>query len=98
MLSGRREAWDSGLYWTLAYPLGLVIAGVLAHLGPERSWRWGLALMWAQAATLTLTAADFSLLPLGLILFGVLAVPPMIVAMVVGNRRRMLADRTQEQA
>ena len=88
LLSGRREAWDAPLYWMLAYPLGLVAAGVIAHYHPQRAWRWGLALMWTQAVVMTLTSGgDFGLLPLGLIMFGVLAVPPMAVAAIVGGRR-----------
>ena len=32
MLGGRREAWDSALYWTVAYPLGLVKAAMLGYI------------------------------------------------------------------
>src|SRR5688572_7660593 len=27
LISGKREAWDSSLYWTVAYPLSIVLAG-----------------------------------------------------------------------
>ena len=33
VVSGRREAWDSPLYWSAAYPLGIAIAGVLGVRG-----------------------------------------------------------------
>ena len=78
--TGQREAWDSGLYWTAAYPAGIVASAALGFLAPRRAWRRGLMLMLAQAVTLAVTAADFSLLPLGLILFSVLAVPPIAAA------------------
>lgn len=74
-ISGKTEAWDSSLYWTAAYPLAIALAGGLGYWAPERPWRWGLAVMLAQAAVLAVTSADFSLLPLGLILFSVLALP-----------------------
>jgi hypothetical protein len=77
---GRREAWDSPFYWTLAYPIGIVLAGAIGFLAPERPWRWGLALMLAQAVTLAVMSNSFGLLPLGLVLFGVLAIPPMLAA------------------
>ena len=80
IVSGRREAWDSTLYWTLAYPACLVIVGVLGYIAPARPWRWALVLMLAQAVTLAVFASSFGLLPLGMILFGVLAIPPAIVA------------------
>ena len=90
-ISGRREAWDSSLYWTVAYPVGVVVAGTLGYLAPDRAWRWALALMLVQALTLAVTASSFGLLPLGLIMFAVLAVPPAAVAVGaagVRNRRR----------
>ena len=80
MLGGRREAWDSSLYWVVSYPLGMVVAGVLGYLHPDRAWRWGLTLMLAQAVVLAFAAASFGLLPLGLIMFAVLGLPVMAVA------------------
>jgi peptidoglycan/LPS O-acetylase OafA/YrhL len=86
--SGRREAWDSSLYWTVAYPLSIAVAGALGYLAPQRPWRWGLTLMLAQAVTLAAASSSFGLLPLGLIMFGVLAVPPMLVARLTAGLRR----------
>jgi peptidoglycan/LPS O-acetylase OafA/YrhL len=79
-MSGRREAWDSSLYWTVAYPLGMAVAGVLGYLHPVAPWRWGLTLMLAQAVVLAVAAASFGLLPLGLIMFSVLSLPVILVA------------------
>jgi hypothetical protein len=89
---GRREAWDSPLYFTVAYPLALVLAGVLAGQHPDRAWRFALAAMWIQPVVMTITSgSDFSLLPLGLIMFGVLALPPIAVATIVERKRRQAA-------
>lgn len=78
--SGRNEAWDSEWYWTAAYPLAIVLAGILGYLAPVKPWRWGLIIMLTQAAVLAITASSFGLLPLGLILFAILAMPPIGVA------------------
>src|SRR3546814_7146991 len=56
--SGKREAWDSGLYWIGAYPLAILLAAWLGYEFPRRAWRWGLAIMLAQAATLAVTSLD----------------------------------------
>ena len=89
MIGGRREAWDSPLYFMVAYPLAMVLAGVLAHLHPERPWRFALAIMWIQPVIMILASgSDFSLLPVGLIMFGLLAVLPIGVAVVVAAMRR----------
>jgi hypothetical protein len=88
-LTGRREAWDDPLYWTAAYPLAIVLAGVLGYWAPERPWRWGLAVMLVQAVVMVATSgSDFSLLPLGMILFGVLALPAIGLAKLAAMLRR----------
>ncbi|HWA58257.1 MAG TPA: hypothetical protein VG692_13440 [Gemmatimonadales bacterium] len=86
-LTGRREAWDAPSYWTVTYPLCLVAAAAVGYLSPERAWRWGLAVMLAQAVTMAVLSREFGLLPLGLLMFGVLAVPPMLVARFAASRR-----------
>jgi len=86
-LSGRREAWDSSLYWSAAYPLAIAAGGMLGYLAPDRPWRWGLVVMLAQAVTLAGLASSFGLLPLGLVMFAVLAVPPMIAARLAAGVR-----------
>lgn len=91
-LSGRTEAWDSPLYWAITYPLTVGLAGWLGYRAPERSWRWGLSAMLAQAIALAVTAADFGLLPLGLILFSVLALPAVGLARFTAGLRLRRED------
>lgn len=79
-IGGRREAWDSSLYWTVAYPLSIALAGWLGYSYPAKPWRWGLAVMVAQAVVLVFSAGGFGLLPLGLIAFSILALPAIGVA------------------
>src|SRR3546814_18987087 len=71
--SGKREAWDSGLYWIGAYPLAILPAAWLGYEFPRRAWRWGLAIMTARAATLAVTPPALSLQPFDLIVFSVYA-------------------------
>lgn len=94
VISGRTEAWDSTLYWVAAYPAGIVVSFVLGYLAPERPWRWAVTLMWCQAATLAVLASSYGLLPLGLILFGVLALPPAGAAALAGVLRRRVGRAT----
>lgn len=86
-ITGRREAWDSGLYWTAAYPLSIALAGALGYWIPQRPWRWALATLLAQAAVLAVAGSDLTLLPLGLIMFSVLALPAIGVARVAASIR-----------
>jgi len=92
LLGGRREAWDSPVYWSLAYPLAVLAAAVIGHLWPQRPGRVVLALFAAQFFAMLIRNGDLgSLWPLGLVLFGLLSLPAMAVAFIVARwlpRRR----------
>lgn len=90
-ISGKTEAWDSSLYWTAAYPLSIGLAGVLGYLAPEKPWRWGLAVMLAQAVVLVFAGSGFGMLPFGLILFSILALPAIGLAYLTARIRRRSA-------
>ena len=80
-LAGRREAWDAAEYWMMAYPAGLVLSAAVGYFAPTRSpWGIGLALMAAQAVVLAVQGRSFALLPLGMTVFAVLALPAVATA------------------
>lgn len=91
-ISGRTEAWDSSFYWTVAYPLSVCLAGGLGYWIPERPWRWAWVVMLAQAVTLAVTASSLGLLPLGLVMFAILALPGVAVAGVMARIRLLRAS------
>ena len=87
-LSGRREAWDSPLYWSAAYPLCIALAALLAYVAPGRPARWAFAIMLVQPLAMALASGvDFGLLPLGLMLFAFLALPAVLAARLVARLR-----------
>ena len=86
-ISGRTEAWDAAFYWIATYPLAIGLAGGLGYWAPEKPWRWALAVMLAQAVVLVVSGSDFSLLPLGLILFSILALPAIAFATFMARLR-----------
>ncbi len=80
-LAGRREAWDGSGYWAVAYPLALVACAGLGRVFPQRPWRWPLLLFAGQFVALCVRNGEVgNLWPLGLALFGVLALPGVFVA------------------
>jgi hypothetical protein len=80
--SGRREAWDSDLYFSLALPaIGLAVA-LLGFLIPQRPWRWAFVPFGGQAVVAFLQNPTGSLLPLGLVVFGFFGVACLIPAYV----------------
>ena len=78
--SGRREAWDSSAYFTVAMPLVAVASFAMGYLIPQRSWRWGLAPVIGQFVAMLVTQGAGNLLPLGVIVFAILSVPSVVAA------------------
>ena len=68
-ITGRREAWDSELYFSWFLPSVALVVGGLAYFAPERVWRWAFVPFGAQAVVAFLQNPGANLLPLGLIVF-----------------------------
>jgi hypothetical protein len=87
--TGRREAWDSGLYWTVFYPLAVAACGLLGYLFPERPARSALALFLSQFVVMVLRSGEIGgLAPLGLAMMLVLALPGAAVAKLGAGMKR----------
>lgn len=90
-VSGRREAWDSGIYFTLGMPAACLLSFVLGVVEPARSWRWGVAPFAGQFLSLLVMQGVGNLLPLGVIVFAILSIPAVITARIgaaLATRRR----------
>lgn len=87
-LSGRREAWDSPLYWTLGLPAAGVASVVIGFLSRGSDWRWAVAIVPSQVMTMMVRSGEISgLWPLMLILSSILSTP-FVIASFVGSRFR----------
>ncbi|HSF59766.1 MAG TPA: hypothetical protein VLD83_16955 [Candidatus Binatia bacterium] len=80
LASGRREAWDSGLYFSVGIPAVCLLSMAFAFLEPNRSWRWGILPLAGQFVWMLLSQGPGNLLPLGVIVFGLLSIPSIIAA------------------
>ena len=70
-----REPWDSELYWTLFYPLAVLLSGIFGAAFPQRPWRWALCLIGSQLLVMAASGADLGLLPLGAVMLAILSLP-----------------------
>ena len=86
-LGGRREAWDSTLYWALGMPALVALAAALAWIEPSRAWRWAVTPFLAQFAWMVATSSDAGLWPLGLAFMLVLSLPAWVATLVVKGLR-----------
>jgi hypothetical protein len=92
--TGRREAWDSDLYFTLGMPAVCLLSLVLGLVEPSRPWRWGVLPLAGQFAWLLLANGPGSLWVLGVIMFGVLSIPSIFTAWIgAALSRRIAADK-----
>ena len=87
-VTGKREPWDAGTYWTVSYPLAIFGSAVLGFLFPERAWRWAATLMLMQFVVMVAMGSGLGLLPLGLIVLAVLAAPAALAAVLTAKLRQ----------
>ncbi len=88
-LSGRREAWDSELYFTIGIPALCLVAGILGYVEPHRPWRWGVVPLLGQFVWMLASQGPGNLLPLGVIVFGIFSIPSVITAKLGALARRL---------
>ncbi|MEO5924978.1 MAG: hypothetical protein ABIR70_14250 [Bryobacteraceae bacterium] len=75
-----REAWDSEQYWTIGLGSLLLAALVGGFIARTKPWVIGYAPFAGQAVQMAAESGDYSLLPLGLILMGVVGLPGVALA------------------
>src|SRR5262245_27155740 len=79
-VSHRREAWDSDLYFMVGVPVVCFVSAILGVVEPNKPWRWGAAPLAGQFVWMLVTQGPGNLLPLGIVVFGILAIPSMLAA------------------
>lgn len=67
LITGRKEAWDSGMYFYLGIPVMTIVIFFLAYKNPEKTWRWTLAMAFGQSLAMTAQGGSLSLWPLSII-------------------------------
>jgi hypothetical protein len=90
-ISGRREAWDSGLYWIAGLPVALVVSCAIGYFAGRRGWFWTVLIVPSQVLAMMLSSGEISgLWPLAVMLSSVFGAP-FLVASFVASRFRPLA-------
>ena len=89
LASGRREAWDAGVYWTIGLPLAALAAAAIGYRSQGRGWLATAAIVPAQVATMMFRSGQMgNLWPLTIALSSILSLPFVGVAYAA---RRLLA-------
>jgi hypothetical protein len=91
LAGGRREAWDSPLYFLYALPVIAVTAAIVSYKAPARAWRWAMFPFWSQAVVAFVQDPTANLLPLGLIVFSIFGAVCLIPATIGATAGRKAA-------
>jgi hypothetical protein len=85
LATGRKEAWDSEVYFSIGIPIMGVLIFAIGYRFPDRAWRWTLSMAVGQAVAMLSAGNSLSLWPLSLIAMTVLSVPQFIVGSVASR-------------
>jgi hypothetical protein len=86
--TGRREAWDSSLYWTVGLPTAAVASMAIGYFSRGRAWLATLVVVPSQVLTMMIRSAELGgLWPLTVALSSILSAP-FLGAALIGSRFR----------
>lgn len=85
LTSGRKEAWDAPLYFTIGIPVMCLVIFAISYQFPQRAWRWALSMAIGQSVAMVLGGGSASLWPLAIIAMTVVSLPQFIAARVASG-------------
>jgi hypothetical protein len=77
--TGKREAWDSGAYFSVGIPIMCMLIFALSYLFPARAWRWTVSMAVGQSIAMLLGGGSLSLWPLSIVAMAILSVPQLVI-------------------
>jgi hypothetical protein len=93
LVSGRREAWDSGFYWTVGLPAALLASVGIGWKSHERDWFATILIVPAQVTAMMVRSLEIGgLFPLTVALSAILSAP-FVGAAWLGSLLRSRASR-----
>ena len=83
-IAGVAEPWDAAGYWTLWYPVSLLLSGIAGWLRKSHGWYAGALLTFAQLPIRWINNDTDVLWPVALLFLGLLAVPATVISVLAG--------------
>ena len=91
LTGGRREAWDSPIFWTVGLPAAALVALLIGFGARRPAWLWTVLIAPSQVLTMMLRSGEIgNLWPLALVLSAILSAP-FVAAAFIGSRLRRSA-------
>jgi hypothetical protein len=92
--TGRKEAWDSPLYFSVGIPVMSLLIFAVSYLVPRRAWRWTASMAIGQSIALLAAGNSLSLWPLGIAAMVVLSLPQWASGWVASTLSRRMQGST----
>jgi hypothetical protein len=96
--TGRKEAWDAPVYFTVGIPVMCLVIFALGYRFPQRAWRWALCMAFGQSVAMVMGGGSASLWPLAIIAMTVVSLSQFIVAMIASGIAKKRAPRDEPEA
>lgn len=93
MVTGKKEAFDSEIYFSVGIPIMCVLIFAISYWFSEKPWRWTLSMAVGQSLAIVSGGNSLSLWPLAIIGMAILSVPQLITGMAASK----LAKRNKIQ-
>lgn len=85
LATGRKEAWDSAIYFSVGIPVMCSLIFAIAYLYPQRAWRWTLCMAVGQSLAIASGGSSLNLWPLSIVAMTVLSIPQFITGLVASR-------------
>jgi high-affinity Fe2+/Pb2+ permease len=89
--TGRKEAWDAGVYFSIGIPIMCLIIFVVAFRYPHRAWRWTLWMAVGQAGAISTSGNSLSLWPLAIVAMTFVSMPQFVAGTIASKLARKRA-------
>jgi hypothetical protein len=91
IITGRKEAWDSSVYFFVGVPIMCALIFVISYLFPTRAWRWTLSMAVGQSLVIASGGGSSNLWPLSIVAMTVVSIPQFVtgfLASLLSARKR----------
>jgi len=90
-VTGKKEAFDSELYFSVGIPIMCVLIFALSYWFPEKPWRWTVSMAVGQSIAIASGGGSPTLWPLAMFAMAALSIPQLITGIVASK----LANRNK---
>jgi hypothetical protein len=87
-IGGRREAWDSPLYWSAGLPAALAAAAMIGYFAGRREWYWTGLIVPSQVTVMMLRNGEIGGLWLLMVVLASVLGAPFLLAAFIASRLR----------